>query len=321
MIVDFQHHYHPRSLHESALSKSLAINKTGKVPTYFAPDALFDLDEHIRVMDLCGIDAAVLSSGLGMDGAPLELCRHVNGAMHDAVRRFPKRFFGLAHVPPLGGTESFDELARCAVELGFSGVVVTSEVEGLPLDAPELDPYWAECEKRDLYVFVHPALRPTTSPHLHAYDLVRSIGREFSLATTVVRLIDGGVLDRFPNLKIQLGHLGGSFAVLMDRIRAFHQRERLGTANDPINGRLPDRDIDHYTRERLYYDTAGVFGSMVAVKATLGEVPASQVVLGTDYPLELHTDDEMCKIVKDIAALGSDGDAILSGSAKKLLKI
>jgi len=129
MIVDFQHHYHPRSLHESALSKSLAINKTGKVPTYFAPDALFDLDEHIRVMDLCGIDAAVLSSGLGMDGAPLELCRHVNGAMHDAVRRFPKRFFGLAHVPPLGGTESFDELARCAVELGFPGVVVTSEVE------------------------------------------------------------------------------------------------------------------------------------------------------------------------------------------------
>lgn len=319
MIIDFQHHYTPRSLQSSKLAQSLPINKSGKVPKYFAPDALFDLDEHVRVMEFAGIDGAMLSCGLGMDGAPLELCIQVNDEMRRAEIDYPGRFLGLGHVPPLSGQRGLAELARCSEELGFRGVVVTSEIEGLPLDADQLNPFWAECEKRGLYVFVHPALRPAVTEHLQAYDLVRSVGRQFSLATATVRLIDGSVLDRFPALKFQIGHLGGGFAVLWERIRAFHDRERLGTAGDPVHGKLPLKNIDHYIRERLYFDTAGIFGSMNAVRAALGEIPASQIVFGTDYPLEIHSDRDMQAFVENLKKSGADGQKILSESAVGLI--
>jgi aminocarboxymuconate-semialdehyde decarboxylase len=319
MIVDFQHHYSSRELHESASARSMAINKLGKTPKYFAPDALFDLDEHIRVMDYAGIDAAMVSSGLGMDGAPLELCRLVNDDLRHAETNYPKRFFGLGHVSPLGGAEALAEVARCHEELGFRGIVITSEVNGLPLDADELNPFWAECEKRGMYVFVHPSLRPAAPELLHAYDMLRCVGREYSLVTALIRLIDGRVLDRFPGLKIQMAHLGGGFAVLWSRIKAFHDRQWLGTADDPVHGRLPERDLDHYIKDRLFFDTAGVFGSMTAIRAAVSEVPASRIVLGTDYPLEIHTDQAMKKLVDDLRSMGADGQSILSESATALL--
>jgi predicted TIM-barrel fold metal-dependent hydrolase len=319
VIIDFQHHYTPRALHNSSVAQNLAINKAGKVPKYFSPEALFDLDEHIRVMDFAGIDAAILSCGLGMDGAPLDLCRQVNNEIQKAAIDYPGRFFGIGHVPPLSGVEGLSEVARCRQELGFKGVVIPSEIEGLALDDVRIDPFWAECERQNLYVFIHPALRPAAPDHLQAFDLVRSIGREFSLITTTIRLIDGGVLDRFPKLKIQMAHLGGGIAIMWERLKAFHDRKWLGTQDDPVHGRLPERALDHYLRERLFFDTAGVFGSMTAVEATVKEIPPSQVVFGTDYPLEIHTDIAMKAFVDNLKAMGVTGHMILSGSAKVLL--
>ena len=319
MIIDFQHHYTPRALHNSSIAQNLAINKSGKVPKYFSPDALFDLDEHIRVMDFSGIDAAMLSSGLGMDGAPLDLCKQVNDEIRKAAIDYPNRFFGIGHIPPLSGSDGLKEVARCREELGFKGLVIPSEIEGLALDDAKLDPYWSECEKRNLYVFIHPALRPAAPDHLQAFDLVRSIGREFSLITATIRLIDGGVLDRFPGLKIQMAHLGGGIAVMWERLKSFHDRKWLGTQDDPVHGRLPERELDHYFKERIFFDTAGVFGSMTAVEAAAKEIPASQIVFGTDYPLEIHTDIAMKAFVDNLNGMGAEGQQILSGAAKSLL--
>ncbi len=74
-------------------------------------------------------------------------------------RTIRSRFIGFAHVNPLGGSEHMKELARCADDLGFPGVTITSEQDGLYLDAAEYEPFWSECEKRGLFVFVHPALK------------------------------------------------------------------------------------------------------------------------------------------------------------------
>src|SRR5947209_3646605 len=118
---------------------------------------LYDLDEHVRMMDACGIDAAFLTCPPGMC-VDLDLSKLVNTRTQAAVLDYPGRFIGGAHVNPLGGEEALRELARCSVDYNFPGVVITSEIDGLYIDAPELEPFWREVCRLGMFVFVHPAL-------------------------------------------------------------------------------------------------------------------------------------------------------------------
>ncbi len=319
MVVDFQHHFTPPDMMRHDVIRSMPINQPGKTPPHRMPSALTDLEIHVQDMDKSGIDHAVLSCGLGMDGTTLEICRLVNDAMNRACAAHPSRFTALAHTPPLGGKAAMRELERCRGEFNCPGVVIISEPQGLPLDAPELNEFWEACVRLGMYVFVHPALRPEVGELLDKYDLVRSLGREYSMSTATVRVIDGGVLDRFPELKLQMGHLAGGIAVNLDRIRKIQDRVLMGTAGHPKHGLLPERDFDYYLRERLYFDSAGVFGSMTAVTAALAEIPASQIVFGTDYPLEIREPEDLGAFVAALRRTGAPGRAILEGNAGKLV--
>src|SRR6516164_9661524 len=89
-----------------------------------------------------------------------------------------------------------------AVELGFPGTVIASELQDLPLDAEELRPFWKTCADLNLYVFIHPLPRVIRWARMNADDLGRMLGWEFSLMTAAVRLINSGLLDELPSLKI-----------------------------------------------------------------------------------------------------------------------
>src|SRR5215471_9008206 len=150
MIVDFQHHFTPRALMPRDLGqrKLVSYDENG-APSFIMHWMLFDLDEHIRMMDEAGIDIALLTSAAGMC-ADAERSRLCNETAKQAERDYPGRFIGAAHANPLGGKEALRELARCRHELGFSGVVITSETNGLYLDAPQFEPFWAECARLGL---------------------------------------------------------------------------------------------------------------------------------------------------------------------------
>ncbi len=175
MIVDFQHHYTPRELfRENPDAGSKTFFDENGVPSYSFHSLLFDLDEHIAMMDVAGIDAAVLSCAEGMCGT-IDNCRIANDSIYQATQDYPGRFIGTAHAHPMGGKEAFAELGRCKDDLGFSGVVITSEFN-MNLDAPELNAFWEEAQRLGLYVFVHPALKLGHGEHFDAYDLARSGG-------------------------------------------------------------------------------------------------------------------------------------------------
>src|SRR6202140_3105996 len=159
MIVDFQHHFTPRELIKDDPGDRLVLNYDALgAPSYTVHSLLYDLDEHVGMMDLAGIDAAWLTSAAGMC-ADLETSRLVNDKAKQAERVYPGRFIGGAHAHPLGGAAAFKELARCRHELGFQGVTITSEFDGKWIDAPEIEPFWNEVCKLGLFVFVHPALK------------------------------------------------------------------------------------------------------------------------------------------------------------------
>jgi aminocarboxymuconate-semialdehyde decarboxylase len=320
MIVDFQHHFTPRELVKDDVSGGKLILKYDKwgAPSYTNHELLFDLDAHIKMMDRAGIDVAMLSCAAGMCG-DLEPSKFINDKAKQAERDYPGRFIGTAHADPLGGKDAFRELARCKHELGFPGIVIQSEVHGLHLDSPELNPFWEECQKLGLFVFVHPALALMNGQFFDTDDLARSVGREFSLVVATIKLINGGVLDRFPGLKVQMAHLSGGVASVLGRIRSYQDKNFWGTAGNPKHGRLPEKDFDHYINQRLVFDTAGFCGAISSVKSSLVELPVGRIVFGSDYPQEIRDPEAVRAFVAAIRKLGRDGSAILEGNVGHLL--
>ena len=239
MVVDFQHHYTPPELMETGKSNgSLRLDENGN-PNYRFNPLLADLPAHVRMMDKAGIDVAVLSCGSGFDQPNLATCRLINDRMHQAEQDHPGRFIGLAHVPAFNFRETETELKRCAVELGFPGIVIASEVQGQPLDAPSLRPFWKAAADLGLYVFIHPPPQLIGWAYMDADDLWRMLGWEFSLMVATVRLINSGLLDELPSLKIHVSHFGGGIARYLPRIRGLQDREKSGTAQIPRHSRMP----------------------------------------------------------------------------------
>jgi predicted TIM-barrel fold metal-dependent hydrolase len=326
MLIDFQHHYTPPELLKGEPGKiTVDLDRDGN-PSYLLNPLLADLAAHIRMMNLAGIEAAVLTCGSGFDQPDIAVCRLINDRLREAEKNHPGRFIGLAHVPALKSTEAVAELKRCAVELGFPGVVVASELQDLPLDALELRPFWKACADLGLYVFIHPLPRVIRWSRMDADDLGRMLGWEFSLMTAAVRLINSGLLDELPTLKIQFSHFAGGIGRYLGRIRGFAQRDKWGTASLARHGRQPRAPFDHYLDHRLYYDIAGWAGPDQAaqlgahwVRFGLQELPLSQVVFASDYPQAVRKADEVAAYVAAVRALGPEGRAVAGGANAETL--
>jgi predicted TIM-barrel fold metal-dependent hydrolase len=321
VIVDFQHHFTPRELIKEDPGDRLILNYDAQgAPSYTIHSLLYDLDEHVRMMDLAGIDAAWLTSAQGMC-ADLETSRLVNDKAKKAEKDYPGRFIAAAHANPLGGPEAFKELNRCKNELGCQGVVITSEHDGKFLDNPAYEPFWTEAERLGMFVFVHPALKLNYSQQFDGFDTARSVGREFSLVMATIRLVNSGVFDRHPTLTVHMAHLSGGIASVLGRVRSYQDKDFWGTKGNPRHGMNPKKDFDYYINNNLLFDTAGFAGAISSVKTGLVEIPASRIVFATDYPQEIRSREIVRDFVRDIRALGADGEAILSGNVNKLLKL
>lgn len=323
MIIDFHIHYCPEEFIRPKLGPGDAVR------TVFTPDGKagdcavalrFQLDKFIDVMDQAGVDVAVFSSGEGMR-EDLDKCRVVNDRLKDAEEKYPGRFKSMAHVPPLGGAEAFAELKRCREELGFRGVAMHSIVRGVNLDEKALWPFYEKVNELGMYLFVHPGSAAYDS-YLD-YDLGRSVGREGHLMTVVVRLVNGGVMDDFPDMKIVFSHLGGGFSMWMPRILGYQDKQFWGTAGHPRHGKLAKRPFREYV-EKMLFDTGGIWGDINPVKAALLELSPKNLVFGTDYPLEIREGGTLKSFVnkfRELPLTRQEIDGILGENGRSLIGV
>jgi aminocarboxymuconate-semialdehyde decarboxylase len=321
MIVDFQRHFVPAELarKRGLYSEKATFAKDGGTPRLTMHSKLYDADAQLRDMDEAGIDVSVLSCLLGWD-APLEDCRFINDTLAELQKRFPGRFVGLAQVPALEEKEALNELDRAIKQLGLRGVTITSQVKGHSLDSPLLHGYYAKVSELDVPIFVHPAMVPIGYDSLKDYDLPRILGREVDLSVAATRIIAGGVLDRFPNLKFIIGHFGGGIAAVKDRLVA--KGYRFGTLKRPF---------EEYF-DMLFFDLAGFEGGLTALHCALLGIRPDRLVFASDYPQDFtgvstDTGKGMAALREYIAAVrGLDlkpevKDGILGETAARLLKL
>ena len=138
-----------------------------------------------------------------------------------------------------------------------------------------------------------------------------------------VRLINGGVLDDFPGMKIVMSHLGGGFALWLTRILSYQDKEFWGTASHPRHAKKCKRPFREYLRE-MYFDTGGLTGDINPVKATLAEVSPSNILFGTDYPLEIReggTIKDFIGKIRDLPLPSAEIDGILAENGRGLIGV
>jgi aminocarboxymuconate-semialdehyde decarboxylase len=317
MVIDFEHHYIP-----AELGRRLGMDPTKKegVRTRDAMvhSQLFDLDAQIRDMNRVGIDIAVQSCILGWD-TPLENCQLLNDCTARLQSDYPGRFVGLAHAPVLDGEAGLRELERAVSELGLKGVTISSQVNGLSLDAKEFTPLYKLMNRLGVPIFVHPALSHKGYSLMQDYMLPVILTREFDLGVAVTRLIAGGVVEGYPDLHFVFAHFGGGLAGYKERISRSSYRFK-----------LPKFFDDYF--DRLYFDMAGFEGSRIALRCALDVIKPERMVFATDYPQNFNNSDPkqgrsidgVGEYIDDIRALPLDEkakDDMLGGTAARLLKI
>jgi len=321
MVIDFQHHYVPVELAKKRglYAEETTYLKEGGLRATTMHKRLYDLDLQLREMSEAGIDVSVLSCLLGWS-APMDECRLINDDLAKVQANYPGKFVGLAQAPVLEGQEAIQEIDRAVRNLGLKGVTITSQTKGVSLDAPKLyDLYEKICEL-DVPIFVHPALAPVGYDLLQDYDLPRVLGREVDLTVATTRLIAGGVLDRFPDLKLVIAHFGGGIAAVKDRLLA--KGYRFGTLKRPF--------ADYF--DMLYFDLAGFEGGLAALHCALQGIRPERLLFASDYPQDftgVNTDTgrgmkELKAYIDAVRALAlSDAtkEAILGRTAAQLLKL
>ena len=275
MVVDFEHHYIPVEL-----GRRLGMDperqeavRTGDASIH---SQLFNLEAQIRDMDRAGIDVAVQSCILGWDTS-LENCRLLNDCTAQLQRDYPNRFVGLAHAPVLEAA-GVREVERAVNQLGLKGATISSQVNGLSLDAKEFKPFYDLMNQLGVPIFVHPALGPKGYDLMKDYMLPVILTREFDLGVAVTRLIAGGVIERYPELRFVFAHFGGGLAGYKERISRSSYRFKL------------PKSFDDYF-DLLYFDMAGFEGSPIALRCALEVIKPERLIFATDYPQNFNNRD------------------------------
>jgi len=207
----------------------------------------------------------------------LELHQALNDHMAEACREHPRHYAGIGTVPMQSPRLAVQELERCLDQLGLQGVQIGSHINDWNLDAEELTPFFEAAQDLGAAILVHPwdMMGTATMPK---YWLPWLVGMPAEQSRAACCLIFGGVLERFPRLKVCLAHGGGSFPYTIGRIEhGFRMRPDLVATDNPHNPRK--------YLSQLYFDSW--VADDRALRYLLDTVGTGQVMLGTDYPFPL----------------------------------
>lgn len=276
---------------------------------------LTDVELRLRDMDRMGIDIQAISIAppqyyyWAEPSLGAELARIENEAIAAMVAARPDRFVGLGTLPMQDVDLALRELERVTA-LGFPGLEICSSVNGVDYDDPRFAPFFEAVVERDVALIVHPQ-GFADGARLARYYLINTIGMPLDSTLFVASMIFGGVLERFPGLRICIVHGGGyipAYAARFDHAWAARTDARAGLPRPPSS----------YLAQ-LHFDT------MVFDPFELGRLiarwGADHVLLGTDYPYDMGEADPLGLLDRVDGLAPADRALVAGGNAARLLRL
>jgi predicted TIM-barrel fold metal-dependent hydrolase len=281
---------------------------------------LLDVDaERITAMDETGLDVAVVSMttpGLQNLAAADAVALQVpcNDRLAEATRRHPDRLQGFATLATPDPAAAAAELGRAVTELGFNGAMLYGRTGDRNLDHPDFWPIFEAAEALHAPLYLHPQPPPTAVRDAYYSGLgdavdaalaTHGLGWHYDAGLQLLRLILGGVLERFPELQLILGHWGEVVLFYLDRIDRMTGVAGLA------------RPVSEYVRSNVFVTPGGVF-SQRYLQWALDVVGPERVMFATDYPYVNVPDGGSRKFLEQAQISSADREKIASGNWERL---
>jgi 2,3-dihydroxybenzoate decarboxylase len=240
-------------------------------------------EQRLSAMDRAGIVRVVLSlSGPGVQvetdtATAIRKARSANDFLAREIQKRPDRYSGFAHLPMQDADAAADELERCVRELNFCGAMINGHTNGRYLDHPALLPFWERAEALGVLIYLHPADPVSPFPVLAGHKGLKRATWEWGLETGshALRLVFGGLFDRFPRAQLALGHLGETLPFLLWRFDSRAKLYEVQLARRP----------SEYIRNNIVVTLSGMF-SPEPLRCTLDALGPERVMFSADYPFE-----------------------------------
>jgi 6-methylsalicylate decarboxylase len=135
-----------------------------------------------------------------------DMARQVNAYTASLATQWPGRFGNFATLPLPDLEGALLEIAHALDTLGADGVVLLSNYEGRYLGDTCFDPVWAELDRREATVLIHPTR--LAMPELEGIP-GPFVDFPFDTTRTAVDMVMKGVFQRHGKVRVILSHAGG----------------------------------------------------------------------------------------------------------------
>lgn len=327
MKIDVHNHFYPNrflrqlekdggaigiSVERDEWDRQVLVQHGNRLVTITSP--MTNIEQRLTDMEQAGFDMQILTLSIpSVDIFPVEvgegLARLVNDEIAGICQKHRNHFMAFATLPFLDSDRTVKELERCINELGFQGACIGSNINGMGLDNKLLFPFYERISEYGLPIHIHPRA-PVDQEAYKDYRLGPMIGFEMDLCVAVVRLIMGGVMDRFPNLKFVVSHLGGAIPYLAERI------QNCGEAYPECQKNI-SAPAKEYLKQ-FYYDTVSFFEP--ALMCAYSFLSAKRLVLGSDYPHVIGDIQRAVTSIKNLNIPEPEKELIYSGNILQLIQ-
>ena len=277
-------------------------------------------DKRIAEMDAAGIDMQVLSlNSPGVEQAEaaeqVSIAAESNDFLAEVVKKSPKRFAAFAALATAAPDKAAEELDRRVRQQGFKGTLINGHTRGRYLDDKFFWPILERAEALNVPIYLHPTVPPKAvveasfggfSPSVTAMLASAAWGWHIETAVHLIRMILGGVFDRYPKLQVIVGHLGEGIPFMLPRLNR----------NLPKEMTKLDRPMAAYLRENVHY-TFGGFNFPATFLNLLLEVGVDRIMFSVDYPYGSMA--EARAFLQQLPVSEADRERIAHGNAEKLL--
>jgi 5-carboxyvanillate decarboxylase len=247
---------------------------------------LLDIDQkRLAEMDANGVDMHLLSlvtPGVQMfeRDTAVELARLSNDRMREMIRRHPTRFAGLACFAPQDPVAAAKEMQRSIESLKLNGFLVNSHTDNVYLDDKRFWPILEAAEALDAPLYIHPrAPSEGMAAPFRDYRMEGAIwGYAAEAGTHAVRLMLSGVLDRFPRIRIVLGHMGEALPFWLWRLDYMASPGSRAALRNKLKP-------SEYLRRNFAITTSGL-DDPLALRFAIEKIGIDRVMWAIDYPFQ-----------------------------------